>query len=345
MVTTEQNKPFLKCSVADCPEQALVLSDICWEHTPDKEGYSVKLIEAMNNGSDLTGSNLKKVVLRKCSIDKAILKRVNLSQADISSSHLFDVNFQGADFIGANLSGCDLTHCDLRAADLAKADLRGSRLWNTDLRDANLSECDLSGADLWNAKLFNVRLWHGFLSGAKSISMESFLGSRAFLKNYRINETGAAAAEEAYRDIKQYFLFNGRYNDASWASFKEKSMERIMLRRNRDLRYIPSLLMNILCGYGEKPYRIIVSSAVTILAFAVFYFALNAIQYSIASGYLPTLMDYLYYSVITFTTVGYGDFIPKAAPLFRMAAALESFIGVFLTGLFIFTLARKYSAR
>jgi hypothetical protein len=43
--------------------------------------------------------------------------------------------------------------------------------------------------------------------------------------------------------------------------------------------------------------------------------------------------------------VGYGDFIPKAHMVFRLLAALEAFCGVFVTGLFIFTLARRYSAR
>ena len=57
------------------------------------------------------------------------------------------------------------------------------------------------------------------------------------------------------------------------------------------------------------------------------------------------IVDYVYFSTITFTTVGFGDFLPRAYPLFRVMAAAEAFLGVFLSGLFIFTLARKYSAR
>ena len=53
----------------------------------------------------------------------------------------------------------------------------------------------------------------------------------------------------------------------------------------------------------------------------------------------------MYWAIVTMTTVGYGDFIPRAVPGFRLLAASQAFIGAFMIGLFIFTLARKYSAR
>jgi hypothetical protein len=165
------------------------------------------------------------------------------------------------------------------------------------------------------------------------------------LKTAGINESGFLSAEEAYRELKRYFLANGMYNDASWASFKEKTMERHILKSKGDLNYLPSMLMNVLCGYGEKPYRIVISSLLMILAYAFLYFLLGAVERSGAAGYTLKWSDYIYYSTVTFTTVGYGDFVPRASTLYRLLAASEAFTGVFLSGLFIFTLARKYSAR
>ena len=281
-------------------------------------------------GKDLKGQNLSKA---------------SMSQADLSGSNLFDAKLKDADLVGANFSGCDMTHCDLRGADLTKANLRDTRLWGADMRGAVLSECDLSDADLWNAKLFNAKLWHANLAGTKSLTRLSFSDGSKYFPRIHINESGPAAAEESYRDLKQLFLHNGLYNDAGWASFREKVMERLVMKKKGDLNYFPSLLMSVLCGYGEKPYRIIMSAAIAIFGFAFGYMLTDGADYTMGGNYTMNLVDYVYFSTITFTTVGFGDFLPRAFPLFRAMAATEAFLGVFLSGLFIFTLARKYSAR
>ena len=269
----------------------------------------------------------------------------SLSRVDLSGSQIFDMNLEGAELVGADLSGCDLTHCNLRGADLTKAKLANARLWNANLQGANLNEADMKGADLWSASLFNTKIWRTDFKDVKSLTMRNFSKGLKSLTSARINEEGLLSAEESYRTLKSYFLQSGTCNDASWASFREKTMERLILKKNRSWHYIPSLIMDTLCGYGEKPHRIVLSALFTIFAFAGIHLFFNGVEMTGDPSYVLKWSDYLYYSTITFTTVGYGDFIPKASALFRLLAATEAFVGVFLTGLFIFTLARKYSAR
>jgi hypothetical protein len=184
------------------------------------------------------------------------------------------------------------------------------------------------------------------MENAVSLGKENFSHQKSkFITEYRINEKGVLSSEEAYRSLKRYFLAKGMYNDASWASFKEKTMERKLLKKRKDITYIPSLIMNLLCGYGEKPYRIAISSFGIILFYAFLYNITDAIRYTKEEAYRLAFADHIYYSVITFTTVGYGDFVPKAVAYFRLLAASEAFIGIFIMGLFIFTLSRKYAAR
>ena len=282
----------------------------------------------------------------KSKIVSAIEKgQKNLSRADMSDIQMFDADLSGAELVGSDLSGCDHTHCNLRNADLTKAKITNARLWNSDLTGANLTEADLGGSDLWNACLFNSKIWRADFKDSRSLSMRSFSKDTKKTGSAKIDESGIPAAEESYRALKNYFMQNGMYNDASWASYREKVMERMMLKKNRDLHYFPSLFMSIVCGYGEKPHRIVISSLLTILLFALLNWVFQGIHNPSDPSYCMRWSDYLYYSTITFTTVGFGDFIPKAYSFFRLSAAIEAFLGVFLTGLFIFTLARKYSAR
>ncbi len=334
----------MKCKSDKCENIPISLSEHCWDHLSNKEEYINRLKEAIDINKDLSSFNLRKVVLKNSHFEKLNLTKANLSQADFSGTHMFDTRLKGADLVGANFSNSDATHCDFRSADLTKANFTNARLWNADLSGTNLTECDLEDADLWNAKLFDVKLWHTNFEKAKFLAKKNFADNKVF-DDSRINESGLLSAEESYRNLKKYFLNNGMYNDASCASFKEKTMERLSLKKKRSLHYIPSMFINILCGYGEKPYRIILSSLGTILLFAFLYYLLGAVENSTTPTYVLRVGDYIYYSTVTFTTVGYGDFIPKSSTTFRLMAAAEAFLGTFLTGLFIFTLARKYSAR
>ena len=103
--------------------------------------------------------------------------------------------------------------------------------------------------------------------------------------------------------------------------------------------------MNVLSGYTEKPQRVILSSLLIVFIFGLLYYFLDVPQSSTA--YLPhhaSVWDGIYFSFITFTTVGYGDFTPRPYLGFRALACVEAFSGPFMAGLYIFTLTRRYAA-
>ncbi|MDB4349520.1 pentapeptide repeat-containing protein [Omnitrophica bacterium] len=273
------------------------------------------------------------------------LSGADFTRADLSGANLFDANLSNADLLGADLRGSDLTGVNLSGADLTKANLAGARLWHANLTGAKLVEANLSDTDLWQTNLYNARLWRTDLSRAKSLTKNNFKHKISrFITTYKVREDGYIAAEETYRNLKRYFINEGRYNDASWASFKEKTMEKMRLKGQRDPAYIPIAIMGLLCGYGEKPQRIISSSLSIIVFYASVFYILKSVAMAAGNSVL-NFGDYIYYSIVTFTTLGYGDIIPKISTPFRLLAVSEAFLGAFLMGLFIFTLARKYSAR
>ena len=54
----------------------------------------------------------------------------------------------------------------------------------------------------------------------------------------------------------------------------------------------------------------------------------------------PNFPQALYFSVITFTTVGYGDITPTG--MTKAMAMIEVFCGIFIVPIFIVGLSRKY---
>ena len=103
-------------------------------------------------------------------------------------------------------------------------------------------------------------------------------------------------------------------------------------------------------GYGEQPFRVVVFSITAILLFAILYAILGVrfegeiISMSLNEGFVYNLqrfLECLYFSVVTFTTLGYGDVTP--AGITRVVAATEAFTGAFTLAIFVVMVVKKTS--
>lgn len=153
-------------------------------------------------------------------------------------------------------------------------------------------------------------------------------------------------AKEVYLLLKNNFRSIGRYDDASWAFKKEKTMERrSYLDDNKLDKWLWSAFLNAIYGYGEQLSKIIISSISIILIFAFLFMIYGVSDMSTGSFTISkNFLDCIYFSVITFTTLGYGDFRPLGG-WSRILAGTEAFIGAFMIALFVYTFARRTGGR
>ncbi len=91
--------------------------------------------------------------------------------------------------------------------------------------------------------------------------------------------------------------------------------------------------------WGESPKKVALWAAVAMTLFSLGYYFTGLTS---ASESQITFGTSLYFSVVTFTTLGFGDFAP-ATSLGRCLAATEAVLGIFFTGLFLVTFVKRYS--
>jgi len=118
-----------------------------------------------------------------------------------------------------------------------------------------------------------------------------------------------------------------------------KKLTRLLL----GVRLLPELIFGrLLFGYGERPIRVLVASALIIIFCAFFYSLPGSLVYR-AGPTQPSFWQGLYFSTITFTTLGYGDLYPAADGLYRAVAMAEAVAGGCLMALFVVCLAKRFS--
>ena len=103
----------------------------------------------------------------------------------------------------------------------------------------------------------------------------------------------------------------------------------------RVLRYI---FYERLCGYSERPLRVLISSLVLIFGSTLFYLIFGNIYKG--KEQIGDFGSLLYFSTVTFTTLGYGDYHPES--WIRYIASFEALSGAFMISLFIVVLTRKF---
>ncbi len=103
--------------------------------------------------------------------------------------------------------------------------------------------------------------------------------------------------------------------------------------------WIFGFLNRVIWGYGELPFRTFgIACAVVILSTLCYYVSGTVLT----GGFVQKidLFESFYMSIMTYTTVGYGDYVPMG--WLRGVAALEALAGVLLTPLFLIALTRHY---
>lgn len=268
-----------------------------------------------------------------------------------------DSNFRDVEF-GVSCDFTDVTFHGLAIFGCAKfppsvAIFRGTVFH----RFAEFSRVHFRGDALFLDAIFHKKAWFhrphledGISIAVRPPSVElPFVKARPF--------SARQEGETIYRVSKQAAQRRGDYRRAGRYQFSEQCAIEYGNRKKYGWKIWRSgfwksrlewLFARMIFGYGEKAHRPFVTGLVVIFIWALLYFATGGVAPGGLAGeaarlYEPGFGECLYFSLVTFTTLGYGDMAPKAHLPFRFLAGGEALLGAGLMALFIVALARKYT--
>ena len=271
-------------------------------HSPlagaDFSGFDLSDVDF--SGSDMQGVNLSntklfKAVLRDADLQQARLCGADLTAADLSGCNLNEADLTDAGMGMARLDGATLFRAELSNTTLTKASLRNADLRLVNLRMARVREAELDHADLTNANLEEADLSFSTVNGTvfKDCNLRG-----AFLQSIRYFENATWVGADM-REIN----FSGAYLLRRYAMDQNYIKE--FKERNLFSQYIYYIWW-LTSDCGRSLFR----WCVLILLVALFYgFLFSHIPLSTGLHEESWFLPY-YYSVVTLTTLGYGDIVP-----------------------------------
>ncbi|WP_100752828.1 ion channel [Vibrio salilacus] len=306
-----------------CCDQPSGESGLCYWHDPNVDKSNDKIKDEVEQwaaaGKPLDGFQLARTELED----------IDLVNRGCKAGY----QCRGADFYRANLKDAHFFGLDLRGSSMMKA-----RLIGANLHCAKLDGCNLLGADLARAKLENIE-WGIHLK--QELEVKQALRKRDKKHSLQLCQE----AEEVCRNIRKQCEKQGLFEMAGDFFKREMRYRRYQMPRFSNKRII-SKLVDLFCGYGEDPLRVVGFSIFLIVVCALAYFFLDTTGahpiYEGVTGwqfYLLEFLNSLYFSVVTFTTLGYGDISPVGVA--RFIAACEAFLGSFTMALFVVVFVKK----
>lgn len=312
---------YINSDKKPCPHQAEHDKQVCYWHSDalKQEKNLIHLLEQRaKDDFPMKGFQLR----------KANLEGVNL----VHGGHKNGYQLNNADLYRANLKEAHLFLCDLSGSSLMKADLRYANLHCAKLEGCNLLGVRLEGARLEGATWGKEIIQEKLARDAKTLAEK---------KDYW------QQSEEIYRNLRKASEQAGLFETSGHFFEREMVMRRYLMPMFSTKRFY-SKVVDVFCGYGERPIRVVMFSLMAIVTFGLLYASIGVhdgvevlkwrSHYSFSENIMQ-LLTCLYFSVVTFTTLGYGDLTPFG--LSRFLAAIEAFIGSFTLALFVVVFVKK----
>lgn len=228
--------------------------------------------------------------------------------------------------------------------------LKGTVFLECSFRHFSICDCDCRSFKLASCEVFNFEFNDSLIT---KFDEDTFFDEAIRFDNLDRSNKISFYEDSCrfYKTLAYKFQQNNLLNLYGEYYYLSKVMEKETLK---GLTKLKSSALWLICGYGERPTYALITSLEIIFIFTVLYmifglrYGNDVISYKEifleAKSFNFAFNDFItafHFSIVTFTTVGYGDVTPIGYSI--LLSGIEMFLGVTMVGLWTATLARKIS--
>lgn len=245
-------------------------------------------------------ANLENTKLKKAKLQKSILNGANLNKSDMTDTCL---------------QRATLVYAKLKNAYLLRTNLQDSVLEGAYLAGADISRCDLCNANFRTAKLdSSTSIWKPVVNKCRkgytniSSNRASYKGEREYT-DFQGVALDSVSIDPSTKQLLEYNI--RRINWEQWYKFKNwqgdctKEDERHIVTQK--LMFFVRIFW-LISDYGLSIGKIIATFVGLAFFFAIVYWLCpNFVTVNCEVGNIRGFWHALYFSVVTMTTLGFGD--------------------------------------
>ena len=274
------------------------------------------------------------------------LENLNSQKEDLSKFYLSNANLEKINLVDAKMEQANLSRANLRNASMYGINLKGTNLFKADFENANLNNADLRNCNLLGANLSNTKLKN--INWGKDYKVINEIEAEKAYDNGDI-ETAKEKykeAEDIYRAIKISMQSQTLGTETGEFFIREMVSRRKQFDKFSGAR-IGSKIIQITTGYGEKLGNIAFTIIGIIIA-CMFLYGIEGVSYqdkilgffSDDFSLLSTIGNLFYFSVVVYSTVGFGEMVP-IGPIGKSVMIFEGIIGGLVLAILIIALYKK----
>lgn len=336
----------------------------------------VHFVDGTHNRARLPDAKIENSEYRNVEFIDGSYQRVVIGEGTIfENSSFHQVDFTEASLNDVDFNDTSFERSILRACDFRKSTLSATQLYDTHITDVRLNEDTDFGYRCAYEKKVDRKLkerssdieFSHLSRPIRAISRLRHMWGSSEIEDYNVKES-LEKAVRVYRDYQRILRENSLRDQIRRYRVRERDAQRKLALADGDFGKWARLMgMRWSMKYGEGITHIIATSVFIIIVWTFLFMLSGGLKVVEADGPTLTVLDSniitrlfgaalsfiplsqdsilvvsrnLYYSTVTFTTLGFGDIQP-ATQASRYLAAVESFLGAVLMALLVFVLGRR----